>query len=558
MNEAATPHASQSTKRMVRFRSPVTFALLMATLFLIFFNTRFWQDTIAAYWHGQWEDALFLLALAVVLLLLYTAALLLLPGNLPMIVVAGLLFPLGSMAAFCADSFGLAINSEMIRNLGATDRREALALFSPRIVAYTVCFGVLPLFLVARSRIAAMSLRAHLLHRLAFLATAVVLAAPLVAVTASRFGDFALHRKDLHYLSVPGAAVQGVVAYAGAYLRHAPGSVAQSVAGVPHRVAAPAAKPLLVFLVIGETARHKNFQLGGYGRATNPGLGRIEGVHYFGNVTACATTTAVAVPCMLSHLGRERFSLAAAANMPNVLTELAQAGIDVSLRSNNSGSKGISGSRATIDFSGSRSGPYCTDASCLDGILLQGLEADMASGQTDRLIAFHQMGSHGPAYFERYPKDAEPFRPACRVNDIGRCSLEEIRNAYDNTVAYTDRLLARQIALLQKAADRFDTALLYLSDHGESLGENGVHLHGAPFEVAPQEQTRIPMLMWMSDGYRARFGIDSACMRRQQTAAYSHDNLYHTLLGAMGARTDFYRRGMDIAAACRSAAMDAR
>lgn len=543
---------------MVRFRSPVTFALLMATLFLVFFNTRFWQDTIASYWHGQWADALFLLALALVLLLLYTAALLLVPGNLPMIVVAGLLFPLGSMAAFCADSFGLAINSEMIRNLGATDRREALALFSPRIVIYTACFGVLPLFLVARSRITALNLRAHLLHRLAFLASAFVLAAPLVALTGSRFDEFARHRKDLHYLSVPGAALQGVVAYTGAYFRHEPGGVTAAVASMPHRVPTPAGRPLLVFLVIGETARHMNFQLGGYGRATNPGLSSIEGVHYFDNVTACATTTAVAVPCMLSHLGRERFSLAAAAGMPNVLTELAQAGVDVSLRSNNSGSRGISGNRATIDFSVNQAGPYCTDASCLDGILLQGLEADIASARTDRLIAFHQMGSHGPAYFERYPQDAEVFRPACRTNDIGRCSLEEIRNAYDNTVAYTDRLLAQQVALLQKVSDRFDTALIYLSDHGESLGENGVHLHGAPFEVAPEEQTRIPMLIWMSDGYRARFGIDSGCMQRQQSNAYTHDNLYHTLLGLTGMRTDFYRRAMDIAAVCRSANLDAR
>ena len=558
MNETLRPFRTQSVKRMVRFKSPVTFALLMATLFLLFFNLRFWQDTIAAYWHGQWTDALFLLALALVLLWLYTAALLLVPGNLPMIVVAGLLFPLGSMAAFCADSFGLAINSEMIRNLGATDRREALALFSPRIVIYTVCFGVLPLFLVARSRIAAMNLRAHLLHRLAFVGAALGLTVPLVALTASHFNDFALHRRDLHYLSVPGAAVQGVIAYAGVNLQHAPGGVTPAFAGMPHRVPAPPGKPLLVFMVIGETARHMNFQLGGYGRATNPGLSRIEGVQYFGNVTACATTTAVAVPCMLSHLGRERFSLAAAAGMPNVLTELAQAGVDVSLRSNNSGSKGISGSRPTVDFSVSQTGPYCSEASCLDGILLQGLDADIASTRTDRLIAFHQMGSHGPAYFERYPQDAEAFRPACRHKDINRCSLDEIRNAYDNTVVYTDRLLAQQIDLLQKVSDRFDTALIYLSDHGESLGENGVHLHGAPFEVAPLEQTRIPMLMWMSDGYRARFGIDSACMQRQQTAALSHDNLYHTLLGAMGARTDFYRRGMDIAAACRSAGQDAR
>jgi lipid A ethanolaminephosphotransferase len=537
---------------MVHFSSPVGFALVMAVLFLAFFNRRFWQDTASAFWHGQAADAFFLAALAVVMLLLYTGALLLVPGNRLMVVVAGLLFPLGSMAAFCADSFGLAINSEMIRNVGATDQREAAALFSPRIVLYAVGFGVLPLFLVARSRIATSTLRDNLRHRLLFFAAAFVLAAPLVGIHASRFSEFALQRKDLHYLSVPGAAVQGVVAYASAHLQHAPLNTA-SAAAMPRRLAAPASgKPLLVFLVIGETARHGNFQLGGYGRPTNPALSASDGVYYFDQVTACATTTAVSVPCMLSPLGRERFSLAAAARSPNVLAELGQAGVEVSLRTNNTGSKGIGASRATLDFSDNRTPPLCGDAGCLDGILLQGLDAAMMEARGDRLMVFHQMGSHGPAYFERYPQSFERFRPACRSNDIGRCSLEEIRNAYDNTIVYTDRLLADKIALLQKVADRFDTALIYLSDHGESLGENGVHLHGAPYEVAPQEQLRIPMLVWMSDGYQARSGIDGACLQRQRSTRYSHDNLYHTLLGAMDVRTDFYRGAMDVLALCRA------
>ncbi|MDB5760523.1 MAG: hypothetical protein JWM30_3812, partial [Burkholderia sp.] len=276
------------------------------------------------------------------------------------------------------------------------------------------------------------------------------------------------------------------------------------------------------------------------------------GVYYFNQVTSCATTTAVSVPCMLSPAGRERFSLAAAARSANVLTELAQAGVEVSLRSNNSGSKGIGGERSTLDFSDSRNLPWCDDASCVDGILLQGLEAGMPAGSADRLVVFHQMGSHGPAYFGRYPQAFEAFKPACRSNDIRRCSLEELRNAYDNTIVYTDHLLTQQIGMLQKASGDFDTALIYLSDHGESLGENGVHLHGAPYEVAPQEQLRIPMILWMSDGYRARFGVDGACLRQQLSRPYSHDNLYHTLLGAMAVRTDHYRGAMDVLDACRT------
>ncbi|WP_151637901.1 phosphoethanolamine transferase [Noviherbaspirillum aerium] len=536
------------------FRSPVTFALTVAGFFLATFNMRFWQETAAVFWQGRLADLLFLVLLLLVLLFGYAAALLLVPGRRLLKGVVVFLFPVCSMASFCADSFGLAIDQEMIRSLMETDRREAVGLFSPRLLFYAIGFGVLPLFLVGRASIAPMSPGRHLRHRAAFFGGGLALAALAWQAFPSHF-ETLQRSAHLRYLSVPGAAIDGTARFAAETIAGRPAEDIAEPGGQPYRLtqAGPAAggKPLLMFLVVGETARHANFQLGGYARPTNPRLSRIASLHYFSHVVSCGTTTAISLPCMFSHLGREEFSLAQARRQANVLDTLAKAGIRVEWRDNNAGSKGVSARIKTIEFRQRDSAALCDAESCLDEILLHGLERELRQSAGDMLLAFHQMGSHGPAYYKRYPRTMETFTPTCRTNELPRCSLEEVRNAYDNTIVYTDWLLAEKIALLERLSDRFDTLLLYVSDHGESLGENGIHLHGATYALAPEEQKRIPFILWMSDGYRERFGMDVACLRRQSPNRYSHDNLYHTLQGAMATRNRLYRPELDMLAACR-------
>ena len=136
--------------------------------------------------------------------------------------------------------------------------------------------------------------------------------------------------------------------------------------------------------------------------------------------------------------------------------------------------------------------------------MLEDLTQRVDTVQRDTVIVFHQIGSHGPAYAERYPPQFEIFKPVCRSSELQRCTVEEVRNAYDNSIAYSDFVLSRQIEILRKAADRFDTMLIYASDHGESLGERGVYLHGMPYAFAPEDQKRVPMLMWTSPAFRSR------------------------------------------------------
>ncbi len=309
----------------------------------------------------------------------------------------------------------------------------------------------------------------------------------------------------------------------------------------------------LLFLVIGETARRADFELQGYSRATNPELSRLADVIYFDDVTSCGTATAVSLPCLFSDRGRREFDPDKVGETTNVLDMLVAAGVSVEWLDANSGCKGVCTRVPHTQFSGSQRGdPLCDGPYCFDEVMLRDLDARLAKLDRDAVVVFHQAGSHGPAYAQRYPQRFEVFKPACHSNQLDECTPQMIVNAYDNSILYTDHNLAQQIAYLQHLADRWDGALLYVSDHGESLGEAGVYLHGMPFAFAPKEQKQVPMLMWLSRGFRASNSIDANCVRAKAHQPLSHDNVFHTVLGAMGVRTPLYREGLDITAGCRA------
>jgi lipid A ethanolaminephosphotransferase len=539
-----------SWKRL-HFASSLSFSLAVALAFIGLFNWRFWHETIAVFWTGSLTDALFLASLSILLLFFYTALLSLIPSRRAARIVAMLLFLVGSVAAYSADTLGIFIDKEMIRNLVETDRREATALFNLRFFAYFLMLGVLPAVLTWQTRIASPGRRKDVLYRAMFIIGGSILSGLLVLLFASQYSSFAREHKSLRYLLVPGAAVQSTIQFVRSVLPTTQDNRVADTDGTPHRFSA-GDKPILMFLVVGETARHQNFQLGGYERATNPELSRIENLLYFRDVTSCGTSTAISLPCMFSHLSQEQFTVSKAQHNTNLLDALTKAGVDVEWRDNNSGSKGVSIRVATVSFDQRRNPALCDEESCRDEIMLEGLPGRLNKIKDDTVIAFHQIGSHGPAYYKRYPDNAEVFRPACKTNELSRCTSEEIRNAYDNTIVYTDRVLAQQITMLKTLSSRFDTVLIYVSDHGESLGEKGLYLHGAPYIIAPDEQKRVPFIVWMSQGYMARFGMNDQCLRDQTGKAFSHDNLYHTVIGAMGESNDLYRKRMDVLAACRT------
>ena len=312
-------------------------------------------------------------------------------------------------------------------------------------------------------------------------------------------------------------------------------------------------------LVIGETARADHFSLNGYARPTNAETAAL-GVISFRQVSACGTSTAASLPCMFSHLGREGFG-ARNQEQENLLDLLQRAGMAVLWLDNQAGCKGVcdrvpQASAGQAPRGTAHAAGLCKDGECLDEALFTGLDERLAALPAQRrergvVLVMHQMGSHGPAYYKRSPAASKPYLPECLSHALQDCSTDALVNAYDNSIAYTDHVLARSIGWLQRQQAAFDPILLYVSDHGESLGENQMYLHGMPYALAPREQTQVPMLMWLPPQSEAAAGVTRECLLLQRDAPLSHDHLFHTVSTWLGVGSQLVKPALDLAAPCR-------
>jgi lipid A ethanolaminephosphotransferase len=551
----APPHALGSGPRSLRIDCPgdVAFALAVASVWILLYNQSFWQQTVSAMGQPSVGSGLFLASLLLLLVAMHATVLLLAPTRSAMRVLASLLFMVAAVGSYFVGAAGVSLDEGMLRNVAETDFAEVAGLLNGALVLHVLVFGVAPAILVWRVVLPATRWQAHLAQRATFLVAALAMCFTGVFVSYASYASYFREYKSIRYLLVPLIPVASAVALAQDAWEDAHGATLVDRSGNVERTAATGGKPLVLFIVVGETARAADFQLAGYERPTNPRLSMVEDLVYFDHATSCGTSTAISVPCMFSHLGRKNFDLGAARNQTNVLDSLVKAGFAVQWRDNNSGCKGVCARVPEIAYEPSPDNrALCPHPYCYDEIMLADLADTLRHVDRDTAIVFHLIGSHGPAYAERYPPDFEIFKPACRTNQLQRCTREEIANAYDNTIAYTDSVLARQIELLEGASDRLDGLLIYVSDHGESLGERGMYLHGMPYAVAPRVQTEIPMLVWTSRGYAQRTGLSMSCLRSSADRPISHDNVYDTLLGAAEVRDALYDPEGDILRACRS------
>jgi lipid A ethanolaminephosphotransferase len=314
-------------------------------------------------------------------------------------------------------------------------------------------------------------------------------------------------------------------------------------------------KPRVLVLVLGETARAANFSLLGYPRNTNPELAGLD-VFAFGGVSSCGTATEVSVPCMFSPYGRADYDERRIRQSEGLLDVLVHAGYAVKWRDNQSGCKGVCRG-AGVDYRklDAKFAPELCDADeCFDGILVKSLDAELATVRDNTVIVLHMMGNHGPAYYRRYPDAFRQFRPDCRTATLRDCDRAEVVNAYDNAILYTDHVLAGLVASLREHSADVDGAMLYVSDHGESLGESGLYLHGIPYAIAPDFQTHVPMIAWLSPEFAATEGLARNCTRQAAGQPLSHDNLFDTVLGLMSVETVAYRPERDVLHSCRAVA----
>lgn len=453
-------------------------------------------------------------------------------------------------------SFGTVIDTNMVQNVFETDLQESTALLSRNAVIWVLLMGVVPTIIMLMTRFKRRDCWwMNLAWRALFMAVSLGIILLMALLFYKDYASLIRNNKGLIKMVTPANIVSGTGHYVNN--RWMKGSQAWVHIGQDaHKGPTISAgqKKTLVVLVVGETARAENFSLGGYARETNPQL-KKQKVIYYPQATSCGTETAISVPCMFSNMPRAHYDANLAHHQDGVLDILGHAGVSVLWRENDGGCKGACDRVPHSDMTLWKLNAWCQDNACLDEVLLHRLDNYAHGLNNDGIIVLHQMGSHGPAYYRRYPPQFRQFTPTCDSKQIQDCDPQALINTYDNSLLYSDDMLSRTIDMLKGLSDRFNVALVYLSDHGESLGEHGMYLHGAPYLFAPSQQTHIPLLLWMSDDYAKTYRINQACLRQQApTAAVSQDNLFHTLLGMFDVQTREYQPQLDMIRTCRNAA----
>jgi lipid A ethanolaminephosphotransferase len=447
---------------------------------------------------------------------------------------------LSSLAAYFMDSYGVIISDDMLRNVAHTNTAEALDLFNLKLLVYLGLMGIAPAIAVSRMPVQWRGWRQETASRLKLLGITLALVIGTVLLFGSFYASFLREHKELRQRANP-------VYFMSSAIKFAQQSFASTSAGPMVVVGADALIPPtdqtreLVILVVGETVRADHFSLNGYERDTNPRLRQMN-VFSFSNFQACGTSTAVSVPCMFMLDGETKNTLEIN-KQENLLDVLQRSGVNVLWRDNNSDSKGVASRVQYEDFRSSKLNTVC-DSECRDEGMLIGLQEYIGlHPRGDILIVLHQMGNHGPAYYKRYPPAFEKFTPTCKESDLSQCGREEIVNAYDNAILYTDHFLAKSIELLKKNDSKFETALFYVSDHGESLGENGMYLHGMPKSISPAAQLHVPAVMWFGSNFHA---VTPSALREKTKTLFSHDNVFHTIIGFFEIESETNRQVKDI------------
>ena len=457
-------------------------------------------------------------------------------------------------------SYGVVIDRSMMVNVLLTDGREARELLSLRLLGAWLVLGVLPAVLLWRARTAwATPLRQLRQNAIVFAAACAVLA----SAGGLFFQDLSATMRNhtqLRYLVNPLNSFYAL-AIVGRQPVQRSGVAVLPLGEDAHLPAlAAGAKPPLMVMVVGETARADHIGLNGYARDTTPRLGSEPGVASLRNVWSCGTNTAASVPCMFSNLGREAFENRPA-NTEGLADVLQRAGYAVLWLDNQAGGcKGVCDRVPKVDYRALQAAApeLCQGDECFDEVMLRGLDERIARLPAERrargvVVFMHQMGSHGPAYYLRSPARFKRFTPECTTNALQQCAREQVVNAYDNTMAYTDHFLASTIDWLKTREAQWAPALVYVSDHGESLGENNLYLHGLPYRFAPDVQKHVPWISWFSPQFERQSGVATACLKAKADERLSHDDYFHSALGLLNVQTRVYEAARDIGASCRAA-----
>lgn len=538
---------------------PVSRFNLLVSVWLAFaLNIGFYQKLHQLTPYQGMKSWLFLIASVLVVTALYNILLQLLQWRWTAKAVALILLFIGGFSAYFVCSLGVVISPDQIQNAMQTDPQEVKGLMSIRLLFWSLFMVALPMLVAACIPLKVETKSKILIKKgVHLIASFAVLAAMLFVFYVDYAAIFRQHR-DLKGMISP----QNAIAAGFSYFHHqAPKENLPLVkyGEDAHLVekTAQGKKPKLMVLVVGETARAESFSLNGYAKNTNPELSKLDVIN-FSQVSSCGTATAVSVPCMFSGMPRSDYDENLANHREGLLDIAQRAGYKVTWIDNNSGCKGTCTRVEQVEISPELKKKWCTpEGECYDQILVDALnqyiEKIPADDQTPRLIVLHQVGSHGPAYYARATPEFQKFKPTCDTNAIQGCTQDALINSYDNSIVYTDHILSEVIQSL-KANSMYQTGFWYLSDHGESTGEYGMYLHGAPYAMAPSQQTHVPMIMWFSPEWRAHQAANVSCLSQQKSKVLSQDNLFPSLLSILGVQTQVIDAKNDMLQNCKPAA----
>ena len=461
-------------------------------------------------------------------------------------------------------SYGVVIDNTMMVNVMQTDLRESRDLTSWKLLLTVLGFAILPMVWLWRVQVKRISVLGQIAYNILLLAAGAALSVLAVLPIYQDFASTMRNNIQLRFLVNPLNSF-----YALGQLAYKPFQMDDSIltplgrdAKVGPSYAGQPKVPLLV-LVVGETARSGNFGINGYARETTPELLKLQKnsdksgeLISFSNVWSCGTSTATALPCMFSHLGKSDYE-DSQQNFENLIDIIQHAGLAMVWLENQSGCKGLCDRVPSISTGRQNNPEFCSAGECFDEVMLHKLTEQLATQPFERIekgivVVLHQMGSHGPAYYKRAPEAFKKFQPECTTNTLQDCSRAQVVNAYDNTIRYTDHFLNAVIKFLKDKEPHAQTAMIYVADHGESLGENNIYLHGLPYAIAPDVQKRVPWISWLSNDFSQRSGIKQGCLEQQKNKRLSHDNYFHSVLGLLDIQTSVYQPELDVYAGCKS------
>ncbi|MDP3229132.1 MAG: phosphoethanolamine--lipid A transferase [Acidovorax sp.] len=470
---------------------------------------------------------------------------------------ATLLMVMAAFGAYFMLAYGVAIDASMLTNVLQTDVHEAGDLLNWRMLGTVLALTVPPLWWLLRRPVQRLHPLRQVAHNGLQLAGAVAVIVVCLLLVFQDFASTMRNHTKLRYLINPLNSVYALGNIATKPLRMDThkllpiGRDAQLGASY-----AGQAKPSLLVLVLGETGRSGNFGLNGYARDTTPLLSARTDLVSAHNAWSCGTSTAASVPCMFSHLGRTGYE-ARAANFESLIDVLHHAGLAVLWVDNQSGCKGVCDRVGETITSKNTDSTLCPGGECLDRVMLQDLDTRIAAlpaEQRERgtVVVLHQMGSHGPAYYKRSAPDNKKFGPECTSTSLQECDRQQVVNAYDNSVVETDFFLDSVLKWLAAQDSKAQTAMVYVADHGESLGENNIYLHGLPYSIAPDVQKHVPWITWLSPSMQNRTHIATDCLQHDLAERrITHDNYFHSVLGLMDVKTGAYSTELDMFAGCR-------